>query len=230
MRFDLSFFFLTCLADTSAHALIHNPELRSAPGCVCFGDGPPIETMQLHFTKDVLPDSVGTDFQNLNKLNEQVSLALTEQLYRKLSETRGSLRQWREVNGHSPPVPARNVPVSADCQLMNPRVNKLMSRNIAQASNRRRQPRAVRLKCTWCAQSQPPSRDQTAFSRTRFESRLIDAIGLLLTNNSAARCCGAEWGRFCEVNTPVNELQHLQELPLSCNLITQHIWWCVYSD
>lgn len=28
--------------------------------------------MQLHFTKDVLPDSVSTDFQNLNKLNEQV--------------------------------------------------------------------------------------------------------------------------------------------------------------
>lgn len=73
VRFDLSFFFLTCLADTCAHALIHNPELRSAAGCVCFGDGQPTETMQLHFTKDVLPDSVGTDFQNLNKLNEQVS-------------------------------------------------------------------------------------------------------------------------------------------------------------
>ncbi|XP_015249066.1 PREDICTED: COMM domain-containing protein 7 [Cyprinodon variegatus] len=28
--------------------------------------------MQLHFAKDVLPDSVGTDFQNLNKFNEQV--------------------------------------------------------------------------------------------------------------------------------------------------------------
>ncbi|TMS16981.1 hypothetical protein E3U43_014274, partial [Larimichthys crocea] len=27
--------------------------------------------MQLHFTKEVLPDSVGTDYQNLNKLNEQ---------------------------------------------------------------------------------------------------------------------------------------------------------------
>eukprot|EP00064_Thunnus_orientalis_P024017 superscaffoldBa00009746_g24286 len=27
--------------------------------------------MQLHFTKDVLPDSVSTDFQNLNKFNEQ---------------------------------------------------------------------------------------------------------------------------------------------------------------
>lgn len=74
MRFDLSFFFLTCLADTCAHALIHNPELRSAAGCCFFlGDGQPTETMQLHFTKDVLPDSVGTDFQNLNKLNEQVS-------------------------------------------------------------------------------------------------------------------------------------------------------------
>ncbi|XP_008303995.1 COMM domain-containing protein 7 [Stegastes partitus] len=27
--------------------------------------------MQLHFSKDVLPDSVSSDFQNLNKLNEQ---------------------------------------------------------------------------------------------------------------------------------------------------------------
>uniref|UniRef100_A0A3Q4MIY9 COMM domain containing 7 n=1 Tax=Neolamprologus brichardi TaxID=32507 RepID=A0A3Q4MIY9_NEOBR len=49
--------------------------------------------MQLHFTKDVLPDSVGTDFQNLNKLNEQVSLALTEQVYRKLSEPRERFMQ-----------------------------------------------------------------------------------------------------------------------------------------
>lgn len=30
--------------------------------------------MQLHFTKDVLPDSVSTDFQNLNKLNQQVKI------------------------------------------------------------------------------------------------------------------------------------------------------------
>lgn len=191
MRFDLSFFFLTCLADTSAHALIHNPELRSAPGCVCFGDGPPIETMQLHFTKDVLPDSVGTDFQNLNKLNEQVSLALTEQLYRKLSETRGSLRQWREVNGHSPPVPARNVPVSADCQLMNPRVNKLMSRNIAQASNRRPTAtscetkvhvmRAVTAAVTW-----PDGVQQNPLWVQTYRCHRF-----ITHNNSAARCCGA---------------------------------------
>lgn len=32
-----------------------------------------IKKMQLHFTKDVLPDSVSTDFQNLNKFNEQVN-------------------------------------------------------------------------------------------------------------------------------------------------------------
>ncbi|XP_028438850.1 COMM domain-containing protein 7 isoform X2 [Perca flavescens] len=37
--------------------------------------------MQLHFTKDVLPDSVSTDFQNLNKLNEQQFLRLIEILF-----------------------------------------------------------------------------------------------------------------------------------------------------
>lgn len=31
-----------------------------------------LRNMQLHFTKDPLPDSVSGDFQNLNKLNEQV--------------------------------------------------------------------------------------------------------------------------------------------------------------
>lgn len=31
--------------------------------------------MQLHFTKEVLPDSVSSDFQNLNKFNEQVNTA-----------------------------------------------------------------------------------------------------------------------------------------------------------
>ncbi|KAG7274615.1 hypothetical protein CRUP_009658 [Coryphaenoides rupestris] len=37
--------------------------------------------LQLHFTKDVLPDSVSNDFQNLNKLNEQ-----SERFMQQLSE------------------------------------------------------------------------------------------------------------------------------------------------
>ncbi|TKS76503.1 COMM domain-containing protein 7 [Collichthys lucidus] len=36
--------------------------------------------MQLHFTKEVLPDSVGTDYQNLNKLNEQVHMFILLQV------------------------------------------------------------------------------------------------------------------------------------------------------
>ncbi|XP_032376149.1 COMM domain-containing protein 7 [Etheostoma spectabile] len=49
--------------------------------------------MQLHFTKDVLPDSVSTDFQNLNKLNEQQFLRLIKILFQFLlepKETEGS--------------------------------------------------------------------------------------------------------------------------------------------
>ncbi|KAK1899042.1 COMM domain containing protein 7 [Dissostichus eleginoides] len=42
--------------------------------------------MQLNFTKDVLPDSVSTDFQNLNKLNEQQFLRLIEILFQFLLE------------------------------------------------------------------------------------------------------------------------------------------------
>uniref|UniRef100_A0A3P9Q5V0 COMM domain containing 7 n=1 Tax=Poecilia reticulata TaxID=8081 RepID=A0A3P9Q5V0_POERE len=40
--------------------------------------------MQLHFAKDVLPDSVGTDFQNLNKFNEQ-----TDRFMQQLTEFAG---------------------------------------------------------------------------------------------------------------------------------------------
>ncbi|KAK7884523.1 hypothetical protein WMY93_027646 [Mugilogobius chulae] len=42
--------------------------------------------MQLHFTKDVLPDSVTNDFQNLNKLNEQQFRRLIEILFQFLLE------------------------------------------------------------------------------------------------------------------------------------------------
>ncbi|XP_010787722.1 COMM domain-containing protein 7 [Notothenia coriiceps] len=42
--------------------------------------------MQLNFTKDVLSDSVSTDFQNLNKLNEQQFLRLIEILFQFLLE------------------------------------------------------------------------------------------------------------------------------------------------
>ncbi|XP_068161793.1 COMM domain-containing protein 7 [Antennarius striatus] len=42
--------------------------------------------MQLHFTKEVLPDAVGTDFQNLNKLNEPQFFRLIEILFQFLLE------------------------------------------------------------------------------------------------------------------------------------------------
>ncbi|KAM9856083.1 LOW QUALITY PROTEIN: COMM domain-containing protein 7 [Aulostomus maculatus] len=42
--------------------------------------------MELHFTKDALPDSVSTDFQNLNKLNEQQFFNLLEILFQFLLE------------------------------------------------------------------------------------------------------------------------------------------------
>ncbi|KAI3357861.1 hypothetical protein L3Q82_016249 [Scortum barcoo] len=45
-----------------------------------------IEKMQLHFTKEVLADSVSSDFQNLNKLNEQQFLRLIEILFQFLLE------------------------------------------------------------------------------------------------------------------------------------------------
>ncbi|KAF3697376.1 COMM domain-containing protein 7 [Channa argus] len=48
--------------------------------------------MQLHFTKDVLPDSVSTDFQNLNKFNEQQFLRIIEILFQFLLEPKETER------------------------------------------------------------------------------------------------------------------------------------------
>ncbi|XP_040050138.1 COMM domain-containing protein 7 [Gasterosteus aculeatus] len=48
--------------------------------------------MLLHFTKDVLPDSVSTDFQNLNKLNERQFHRLIEILFQFLLEPKETER------------------------------------------------------------------------------------------------------------------------------------------
>uniref|UniRef100_A0A7N6BDN5 COMM domain-containing protein n=1 Tax=Anabas testudineus TaxID=64144 RepID=A0A7N6BDN5_ANATE len=53
--------------------------------------------MQLHFTKDVLPDSVSTDFQNLNKLNEQQFLCLIEILFQFLLEPKETERFMQKL-------------------------------------------------------------------------------------------------------------------------------------
>ncbi|KAI5612427.1 COMM domain-containing protein 7 [Silurus asotus] len=42
--------------------------------------------VQLHFTKDSVPDSVSSDFQTLNKFSEQQFLSLTDLLYQFLLE------------------------------------------------------------------------------------------------------------------------------------------------
>lgn len=58
---------------------VKNPEVdctaeqSSSDGLLFFQRNCWLEKMQLHFTKDVLPDSVSTDFQNLNKFSEQVN-------------------------------------------------------------------------------------------------------------------------------------------------------------
>uniref|UniRef100_A0A3B4TUB9 COMM domain containing 7 n=1 Tax=Seriola dumerili TaxID=41447 RepID=A0A3B4TUB9_SERDU len=55
--------------------------------------------MQLHFTKDVLPDSVSTDFQNLNKLNEQQFPRLIEILFQLLLEPKETERFMQQLTG-----------------------------------------------------------------------------------------------------------------------------------
>ncbi|KAI7794378.1 COMM domain-containing protein 7 [Triplophysa rosa] len=60
--------------------------------------------LQLHFTSDILSDNVSTDFQNLNKFNEQQFLSLTEILYQFLLEPKESerfLRQLTEFAGEN---------------------------------------------------------------------------------------------------------------------------------
>lgn len=53
--------------------------------------------MQLHFAKDVLPDSVSNDFQNLNKLNEQQFLRLIEILFQFLLEPKETERFMQQL-------------------------------------------------------------------------------------------------------------------------------------
>lgn len=48
--------------------------------------------LQLHFTKDILPDSVNNDFQTLNKFTDQQFVSLTELLYQFLLEPKESER------------------------------------------------------------------------------------------------------------------------------------------
>ncbi|KAJ8265271.1 hypothetical protein COCON_G00143700 [Conger conger] len=60
--------------------------------------------LQLQFTKDTLPDSVSTDFQNLNKFNEQQFLSLTDIIYRFLVEPKEAdrfLQQLSEFAGEN---------------------------------------------------------------------------------------------------------------------------------
>lgn len=70
--------------------------------------------MQLHFTKDVLPDTVSSDFTNLNKLNEQQFQRLMEILFQFLlepKETERFMQQLGEFAGEQgmSPGPLRNL-------------------------------------------------------------------------------------------------------------------------
>ncbi|XP_072304594.1 COMM domain-containing protein 7 [Eucyclogobius newberryi] len=55
--------------------------------------------MQLHFTKDVLPDTVSNDFQNLNKLNEPQFRRLIEILFQFLLEPKETERFMQHLAG-----------------------------------------------------------------------------------------------------------------------------------
>lgn len=60
--------------------------------------------LQVHFTKDTLPDSVNSDFQNLNKFNDQQFVQLTEILFNFLlepKETDRFLEQLGEFAGEN---------------------------------------------------------------------------------------------------------------------------------
>ncbi|MBN3325187.1 COMD7 protein, partial [Atractosteus spatula] len=70
--------------------------------------------LQLQFTKDVLPDSVSADFQNLNKLSDQQFVSLADILFRFLIEPKETdrfmtqLNDFATENGMSP-GPLRNL-------------------------------------------------------------------------------------------------------------------------
>ncbi|XP_041080088.1 COMM domain-containing protein 7 isoform X2 [Polyodon spathula] len=67
----------------------------------------------LHFSKEALPDSVGTDIQNLNKLSEEY-VSLTDILFRFLTEPKetdrflSQLNEFASENGMSP-GPLKNL-------------------------------------------------------------------------------------------------------------------------
>ncbi|KAJ8370715.1 hypothetical protein SKAU_G00107430 [Synaphobranchus kaupii] len=60
--------------------------------------------LQLHFTKDTLPDSVSTDFQNCNKFSEQQFVSLTDIIFRFLVDPKEAdrfLQQLSEFAGEN---------------------------------------------------------------------------------------------------------------------------------
>lgn len=70
--------------------------------------------LQLQFTKDTLPDSVSTDFQNLNKFSEQQFVSLTDIIFQFLvnpKEADRFLQQLSEFAGENgmSPGPLRNL-------------------------------------------------------------------------------------------------------------------------
>lgn len=57
---------------------LRNRDGKSAPVKISEKNKILVTMLQLHFSKDSLPDSVSNDFQNLNKFSEQVSNAGTQ--------------------------------------------------------------------------------------------------------------------------------------------------------
>ncbi|KAJ3589382.1 hypothetical protein NHX12_010227 [Muraenolepis orangiensis] len=55
--------------------------------------------LQLHFTKDILPDSVSNDFQNMNKLNQQQFMKLIEIIFQFLLEPKEAERFMQQLGG-----------------------------------------------------------------------------------------------------------------------------------
>nr|XP_057907220.1 COMM domain-containing protein 7 [Doryrhamphus excisus] len=55
--------------------------------------------IQLHFTKDSLPDFVSSDFQNLNKFNEQQFIRLVEILFQFLLEPKETEKFTQQLSG-----------------------------------------------------------------------------------------------------------------------------------
>ncbi|XP_064154113.1 COMM domain-containing protein 7 isoform X4 [Anguilla rostrata] len=54
--------------------------------------------LQLQFTKDTLPDSISTDFQNLNKFSEQQFVSLTDIIFRFLVDPKEADRFLQQLS------------------------------------------------------------------------------------------------------------------------------------